>query len=63
MRRKEDLGNSLWTVFNKVQENTMRGFSGIKTTAGIRKIKSVTGIETDIALNKQIWTLAEQYLN
>lgn len=66
-RRREDVGDSLWTTFNVIQENAIKGgmsgraapdrskgeWRGRKATA-----REVTGIDQDVKLNKALWTLA-----
>lgn len=53
-RRSEDANSSLWSVYNRAQENLLMG------TRGIRRITSaVRGVD----LNKRLWNLAAQYLN
>jgi hypothetical protein len=46
VNRVEDEGNDLWAVFNRIQENL---------TADVRNFK------TDIKLNQQLFSLADQY--
>ena len=57
--RYNDTGSDLWSVFNRVQENTVRGG---KVTVGYRKrkIRSVNGIDESTKLNKALWSLAEK---
>jgi len=60
-RRSEDDGRSLWQVYNIVQENTMKG--GVEgRNANNRRVKSkpLTAIQSNIAYNRQLWSLAEQ---
>ncbi|NWJ25365.1 DUF932 domain-containing protein [Rhizobium sp. RM] len=61
-RRTGDLGDDLWTTWNVVQENAIKG--GIRAygrddLGRPRKVKSraVTGIDQDIKLNKALWHL------
>jgi len=63
-RRYDDRGNSLWQVFNRVQENLIRG--GQKDYPRRRdngsrhtRTRPVTGLAEDIRLNKSLWHLAE----
>ncbi len=58
--RYNDNGSDLWSVFNRVQENTVRG--GKVRTAGFRtrKIHAVNGIDESTKLNKALWSLAEK---
>lgn len=59
VNRKEDEGLSLWKVFNRTQENLMRGGqTGI--TANNRTIvtRGVTGVNGDMHINAGLWRLA-----
>jgi hypothetical protein len=65
-RRYQDRGNDLWTVFNIVQEWTVRGgLRGVQqfdeTGRRIRRVRTraVTGIDQDIKLNKALWLLTQ----
>lgn len=64
-RRREDHGHDLWTTFNVVQENVIRG--GIQTTkinprtaGGFRRntTRAVKNIDKNIKLNKALWEMA-----
>lgn len=62
VRRAEDDGNDLWSVFNRVQENTTlgglagRGFSGRNMTS-----MPITGIDRTNTYNADLWELAEEF--
>jgi hypothetical protein len=63
-RRYEDKGNNLWQVYNRVQENLLRG--GQKDYSRRRgngtrhtRTRPVSGLAEDIRLNKSLWHLAE----
>lgn len=62
-KRKEDEGNSLWNVFNRIQEKLING--GFKLTNSetekTRKVRSVKSFITNLKLNEDLWTLAESY--
>ena len=63
-RRYDDRGNSLWQVFNRVQENLIRGGQkdySRRRDNGSRHVRTrpVTGLAEDIRLNKSLWHLAE----
>jgi hypothetical protein len=67
VRRQEDAGNDLWSVFNRVQENMLQG--GIvtvtpKENGSVRKSKSrsIRSIDQNIEINKMLWTLTESML-
>jgi len=69
-RRTQDEAKDLWTVFNVVQENALRGgiegHTAPRTTEqgwinGRRVVsREVRNIDQSLALNKQLWALAEQ---
>lgn len=63
-RRREDVSRSLWTTFNVIQENVMRGgLSGRRQNANgqIRRstTRPINGIDQGVGLNRALWTLAE----
>lgn len=65
-RRHEDESRDLWTTFNVLQENAIRGglqgrmprepgqYRGRRVST-----REVNGIDQDVKLNKALWTLAE----
>ena len=60
-RRMEDRDNSLWTTFNKVQENVVRGGLHGRSANGRRmSTREVTAIDGNVKLNRALWTLAER---
>jgi hypothetical protein len=64
-RRYDDKGNDLWTTFNVVQENIMKGgIAGSKQGANgrVRRVKTrpVKSIDRDVKLNKALWVLTEE---
>lgn len=60
-KRIEDVDDSLWVTFNKVQENMIRGGIVGHTPKGRRtKTRAVTGIDSNIELNRSLWSLAFQ---
>ncbi|MET0465262.1 MAG: DUF932 domain-containing protein [Chitinophagaceae bacterium] len=63
-RRTGDASNDLWTVFNRTQENIMRG--GLRYTQaderGViprRQTREVRGIDANTNTNRLLWALAE----
>jgi Domain of unknown function (DUF932) len=59
-RRMDDQGDDLWSTFNRVQENMLRGGLTGRTAAGQRTTtRAVTGIDQGIKLNRALWVLAE----
>lgn len=60
-KRDEDRSNDLWTVFNRIQENCIRGGLPYKSKSGRRvRTKPLTSIDSDVKLNKALWVLAER---
>jgi len=64
-RRYDDKGNDLWTTFNVIQENVMRG--GLKgiTRGGNGRLRRTTtrpvkALDRNIKLNQALWFLTEK---
>lgn len=65
VRRREDNDTSLWTTFNRVQENVIRGglvnFSHDDNGRSRRvSSRAVNGIDQNVGLNRAIWQLTEE---
>jgi len=59
--RREDIGDDLWRTFNRVQERMLRGGVHGRSANGRRiTTRAVTGIDSDIRLNRALWVLAER---
>ena len=59
-RRVEDYDNDLWTTFNRVQENTIKGGLRGRNKQGRRATtRGVNGIDQDVKLNRALWVLAQ----
>lgn len=63
-RRREDVGRTLWTTFNVIQENVIRGgLQGRRRNADGRirrsQTRAINGIDQNVTLNRALWTLAE----
>lgn len=66
-RRREDIRHDLFSVFNVVQENLMKGgISGYRLNEHGRwrraKSRKITSIDQNIRLNRDLWTIAENTL-
>jgi hypothetical protein len=59
-RRDIDKHDDLWTVFNRVQENIVKG--GISTIRG-RRSRGVTSFYMDTVVNRRLWAGAEALLS
>lgn len=61
--RTEDKGNSLWNVFNVLQEKMIKGsFMAPGKNGKSRKQRPITSIKKDLDYNQRLWTVAEQYM-
>lgn len=63
-RRKEDEGNDLWTTFNVVQENLLKGGLAGRTHglySRVIRTRSVESVREDIRLNRGLWTIAREF--
>jgi len=62
--RKEDEGDSLWLVFNRVQESIINGgYSAALRGAKIRKVKKIKSFEKDLKVNQDLFKLATAFIN
>lgn len=60
-RRFEDRKDDLWTVFNRVQENVIRGGLDARSANGRRtRTREVAGIDSNVKLNRALWVMAER---
>jgi hypothetical protein len=58
-KRTEDEGDNLWVVFNRVQENIVRGeFHAALKGAKVRKVRAIKSFEKDLQVNKELFKLA-----
>ena len=68
VRRSDDRHNDAWTVFNRIQENVIRGgamiksFSDLNTEGRYRKSRAVNSVNENIRVNRQLWDIAENTL-
>ena len=56
-RRPQDDKGDLWNIYNRAQENIIKGGIKRKNRAKTRGVKS---IHRDLRLNKALWTLTEE---
>jgi hypothetical protein len=60
-RRPEDDRADLWTTFNRVQENMIKGgLRGRARTGRPTTTRAVTGIDQTVKLNRALWVLADE---
>lgn len=61
--RKEDEGNSLWNVFNVLQEKISKGgYQEAKEGKKARKVRKVTSFIKDLDINQKLWQTMETYI-
>lgn len=59
-RRMDDRRADLWSVFNRAQENLIKGGLSARAANGRRQTtRAVQGIDNGIRLNRALWLLAE----
>lgn len=59
--RKEDEGNDLWSVFNRVQEKVLEGDFEYVAGTKSRKARKIKNFNQDIELNSKLYELATEY--
>lgn len=60
-RRPADSARDLWSTFNVLQENIVRGGLPARTKNGRRQsTRPVDGIDTSVKINRALWMLAEE---
>lgn len=61
--RKEDEGNSLWNVFNILQEKIIKGNYSMTspTNHKVRKARAIKGVSKDIEINQRLFSVASSY--
>ena len=59
--RKEDEGNDLWSVFNRVQEKVIDGDFSYGHSTKTRKARKIKNFNKDIELNSKLYELATEY--
>lgn len=59
--RKEDEGNDLWSVFNRVQEKVINGDFNYGYSTKTRKARKIKNFNQDIELNSKLYELATEY--
>jgi len=62
-RRWQDESHDLWTIYQRIQENLIKGGLAGRTTKGKRAhTRAVKGIDGDVKLNRALWVMAESLL-
>lgn len=61
-RRSEDANGSLWSVFNRTQENLFKGGLRGKSANGRRtRTRPINSVTEDVRLNRALWKLTEHF--
>jgi hypothetical protein len=61
IRRREDYESSLWNVFNRAQENFVKGGLVGRNSAGKRyNTKGINSVSESVRINKALWMLTEK---
>jgi hypothetical protein len=61
--RQDDRGDELWKVFNVIQEKILTGGITYQLASGRQQtVRELTNIDQRLAVNKKLWTLAEDYV-
>jgi hypothetical protein len=64
-QRLEDVGNDAWLVFNKMQENIVRGNAFVRSVTEqhphgvMRKARPINSIKEAVRINRELWDIAE----
>jgi hypothetical protein len=62
-RRHEDKGDDLWRVFNRIQENVMKGgLEGVSNTGRKIRTQGLKSMGPVFRTNVNLWEMAENYL-
>lgn len=60
--RTDDAGDDLWSTYNRVQENIMKGgFQHIGETGKPKAARAINNIRLNVNINKGLWRLAENF--
>lgn len=62
IRRPEDRADDLWTIFNRAQENILRGgLRGLSSNNRRLTTRSLKSIDESVRVNRELWDLADSY--
>lgn len=60
-RRGEDSGNDLWTTYQRVQENMLKGgLRGANSTGRRTTTRAIKSVDGNVKINKALWLLTER---
>ena len=62
-RRWQDESGDLWTTYQRIQENLIKGgLNGHNAKGGRTHTRAIKGIDGDVKLNRALWVMAENML-
>jgi len=62
-RRWQDEAGDLWTTYQRIQENLIKGgLYGRNAKGGRTHTRAIKGIDSDVKLNRALWVMAENML-
>lgn len=62
IHRYEDRKDDLWTVFNRIQENVIRGgLRGVSASGRRTRTREVGGVNENVRLNRALWKLTDEF--
>lgn len=62
-RRWQDESGDLWTIYQRIQENLIKGgLNGRNAKGGRTHTRAIKGIDGDVKLNRALWVMAENML-
>jgi len=63
IHRREDLGNDLYTTFNVIQENAIKGGVSRRDREGRRHTtRQIKGIDQNVKVNRLLWQFAQRMM-
>ena len=60
--RPKDAGKDLWTVFNVIQENLIRGGIEVESNGKVRRSSEIKCIHKKTTINQKLWELANKVM-
>ncbi len=61
-RWEENRKNNLWTTFNRVQENVVKGhIERVSANGRPNRTRAISGVTANVKINTELWELAECY--
>lgn len=61
-RRWDDRKSDLWTVFNTIQENVVKGgVQGMSASGRRNRTREISGVDQNVKVNRALWAMAERF--